>query len=741
MVQLNRAYDQGVVGLNKSGVAQSRAAFGGIAILCPGIDTAIYDLMRPATFDNDIAPELSRKVQTQPLCDQLCNLPPVCVELISGSTREPLWDHLVRTYHYLGYRKLLGHRLKYLAFIQDRPVAALSWSAPALKLTARDCFIGWSAAQRKHHLKHLASNSRFLILPWVRIPNLASHVIAQNIAKLSDDWQQHFNNQLLVLETFVDTRYFTGTCYKAANWLHIGRTQGSSKQGKGYLYHGAAKEIYLYVLEPKFRDIIGCRQRPQRRFHRPPQVQKKVEELAMLLEHCRWHPQLTADMNIDQEDMQSVAQEVVEFHKEFHDSYGRVEHHRLGLAYLSGLMSNAESKSAEPIALEFLDSKAVRSMQQFMKTYRWDHELMKSTHQGMLSPLIAQPDGMITVDPCEFPKKGKESVGVARQYCGPLGKVENCQSGVFVGYSSDKGYGLLDCRLYMPKSWFDPEQQERREANLVPEDLAFQTKQHIALELINKTVDSGLFPAKWIGADAAFGSDIEFLNALPKELHYFASIRSDTMVFTKKPKVGLPPYKGRGRRPSKVQVLPGQPTARTVSQVARAPRLAWKSVVVAEGSKGPIVAKVARIRVYLSRDGLPQDEQLWLLMRKNADGQIKYAISDAPTKIPFEELIRASTMRWPIEQCFREGKDQVGMDYYEHRSWPAWHRHMTFVFLALHFLLRLRLKYKKNTFAHSTLGTKAPGSGPSHEILDTTGGVGDHCLSSKAQSERTGFAS
>jgi len=107
----------------------------------------------------------------------------------------------------LGYQRLIGHRLKYIALIEDQPVAALSWSAPALKLAARDRFIGWSDVQRKRHLTQLAGNSRFVILPWVKVPNLASHVLSLNIAQLSKDWQQHFNHRLLVLETFVDSRY------------------------------------------------------------------------------------------------------------------------------------------------------------------------------------------------------------------------------------------------------------------------------------------------------------------------------------------------------------------------------------------------------------------------------------------------------------------------------------------------------------------------------------------------------
>jgi SRSO17 transposase len=719
MMQINRAIDRGY-GLEIYGSAGFEAVFAGADIVRPLTDTPVYS-MELSKIKYDFIPKTSTVIDTEPIAGKLNKFPSVVLGLISGSGLEPLWDRLVSNYHYLGYQNLLGHRLKYFAFIKDRPVAALSWSAPALKLAARDCFIGWSEDQRKHHLNQIASNSRFLVMPWVRIPNLASHVMALNITRLTTDWQQHFNHRLLLLETFIDSRYFKGTCYKASNWLHIGHTYGSSKHGKGYRYHGSKKEIYLYVIEPDFRRIIDCRQKPQPLFDRSPQTKSKVEELAVILEHCQWHPQLVADFGLDQDDIKTIAQELVQFHRLFHDCFGRIEHQRLGLAYISGLMSNAKAKSAEPIALEFLDKKSVRSVQMFMKNYHWDHFSMQRIHQGMLAQMISSPDGMISVDPSEFAKKGKESVGVARQYCGAAGKVENCQSGVFVGYSSNKGYGLLSCRLYMPESWFTKEQEQRRKANLVPEDLIFETKQKIALKLINEVVTTGLFPAKWIGADAAFGSDIDFLNALPKELYYFAGIRSDTQVFTKKPKIGLPAYKGHGRRPSKSRVLSGQPKAQSVSDVAKSGRIAWKPVIVAEGAKGPIVAKVARIRVYRSRDGLPVGDQQWLFLRKNTDGQIKYAISNAPKELPLADLIKASVMRWPIEQCFQEGKDQVGMDYYEHRSWPAWHRHMTYVLLALHFLLRLRLLFKKNSAADSALGTQIAGSAASPQIAQLGG--------------------
>jgi SRSO17 transposase len=725
MVDINRAIDRGIDSLDIE-ILGGKAAFCSADPLRPVNTEVLSTTMQQTKINSKTIAEYSAQIKSKPITDQLHSLPAVSVKLVSESDLEPLWDQMVSSYHYLGYQKLIGHRLKYLALIEDQPVAALSWSAPALKLAARDQYIGWSTVQRKRHLNQLASNSRFLIPPWVKIPNLASHVLSLNIAQLKNDWPQHFNKQLLVLETFVDSRYFKGTCYKAANWLHVGDTYGSAKIGKGYCYHGTAKEIYLYVLEPKFRSIIGCQQKAPSLFHRPPPTKSKVEELVMLLEHCQWHPQLVAELGLGESDVKAMAQELVEFHQQFHDHFGRIEHQRLGLAYISGLMSNCQAKSVEPIALEFLDKASVRSLQMFMKNYRWNHQAIQRAHQSMLAQMIGRPDGMITADSCEFPKKGKESVGVARQYCGPLGKVDNCQSGVFVGYSSDTGYGLLNCQLYMPESWFSKEQQQRRKTNLVPRDLVFKTKQQIAVGLIVQVIGTGDFPARWLGCDATFGTDIDFLNTLPRNLYYFADIRCDTLVFTKKPSIGLPPYKGRGRRPGKLKVLAGQPKAKRVSDIAASKRLSWKSVIVAEGAKGPIVAKVARIQVYLSRDGLPVGDRQWLFLRKNADGQIKYAISNAPKQIPFAELIKASTMRWPIEQCFQEGKGQLGMDYYEHRSWPAWHRHMIYVFLALHFLLRMRLKFKKNSFADATASSPIARRITSSEVAQLEGDNGNH---------------
>lgn len=637
-------------------------------------------------------------------CGSLQSLAPVRLERVSHSRFEPLWDVLVRQYHYLGYQRLLGHRLKYLAFLQGHPVVALSFSAPALKLAVRDRYIGWSAPQRKLYLPHLANNSRFLILPGVQVPHLASHVLARTIRRLNEDWQQYFHTSLWLLETFVDPSRFQGTSYRAANWRCLGPTRGFGKQGIHYTYHGSRKEVYVYVLEPDFRQRIGCQ--PLLPAHRPAPSQKKAEELAMILRHANWNPDLVPCMELTEEDLQEISQELIRFHQQFHQCYGRLEHHHLGLAYLSGLLSNLEAKSVEPIALAFLDDHTVRPLQQFLKVGRWHQEQMEAQHQILLSDSLSSPKGMITVDSSEFPKKGKESVGVARQYCGTTGKVDNCQSGVFLGYSSSKGYGLLTSQLYMPKEWFTPDYAQRRKNNLVPEDLTFQTKPQIALSLIQKLVEKKLFAAQWIGGDAIFGSDPDFLASLPKELYYLASIRSKTQVFLRKPKVGLPPYSGRGPRPKKLKVLRGQPQPKTVAQIAKSRKTVWNSLVLAEGAKGPIRADIACLRVFPSHEGLPQENSVWLLIRRTSDGQIKYAISNAPEDMPLGELTDASTLRWGIEQCFEDGKGYAGMGKYEHRSWPAWHRHMIFVFLGLHFLFRLRLRFKKNSSADLTPGSQ-----------------------------------
>ncbi|MFZ5769139.1 MAG: IS701 family transposase [Bacillota bacterium] len=636
-------------------------------------------------------PAVPAHIDTTPLHGGVRDLQPIKVFAVDRTPWDPVWDQLMRTHHYLGHGRLLGARVKHLVFSCDRPIAALGWRAAALKLAVRDRFIGWSQAQKRRHLLQVANNSRLLLLPWARLPHVASHVLARSMQALSAHWQAKYGQPLLLLETFVDPRHFAGTVYRATNWIYLGQTKGFGRDGPGYHYHGQPKEVYVYPLQTAFRTLIGCQQQPYVRERPRVPRQERKERKPLILHQNDWHPDLLEESGVTKEAVQQLGQKLAEFHRYFAPAFHRSEQRENGLVYLKGLLSDLQAKSAEPIALRYVGPSGVRNLQHFLGRSVWEEEQLLALYQSRLARLIAAEDGVVSVDSCEFPKKGKESVGVARQYCGRLGKVENCQSGVFVGYTSKKGYGLLDAQLYLPEPWFEPQYAPRREACQLPEDLTFQTKPRLALRLLERLRAQGLFAAGWIACDATFGNDSAFRDALAADGLYFAQVRANTPVWLEAPSVQVPVYSGRGRPPQKLRPL--EPSC-TVADVAADPQTSWQELTLAEGAKGPIVAQVARRRVVEARKGLPH-QPLWLFMRRERSGELKFAFSNAPPQTPLEEMIRVSTMRWPLEQLFQEGKGQLGMDHYETRSWPAWHRHMLYVFLAMLFLLELRCQFVK----------------------------------------------
>jgi SRSO17 transposase len=457
--------------------------------------------------------------------------------------------------------------------------------------------------------------------------------------------------------------------------------------------------VFLYPLDKDFRKKIGCDFEIL-----PPLNQKYLSSMnqseprggnKMILRHPGWNPEVLPPLDLKEEDIDKIAEEFAQFHQLFEGAFYRVEQIGLSQCYLQGLMSPLTRKSMEPIALNLMDTHRVRSLQHFVSSGVWYLDDLAQRHKEETAVTVGDPLGIFNVDASDFPKKGKESVGVARQYCGRLGKIENCQSGVFLGYSSPKGYVLLDRRLYLPEIWFSEDYAERWKKCKIPDDIVFKTKPRLAAEMINDIHNSGLFPASWITCDAAFGNNPDFLDNLPEDLFYLAEVPCDTHVWQSQPLTWVPPYRGKGRRPTKSKLKDGEPGSVHVSKIAQDPNLDWKEVTLDEGAKGPIIAKIARMRVIESRDGLPGKER-WLFLRYCPDSkETKYFLSNAPEDTAFEEMARVCILRWPIEQCFKEGKSEIGMDQYEHRSWPAWHRHMTFVFLAQLFLLRLRHTFKK----------------------------------------------
>jgi Druantia protein DruA len=193
------------------------------------------------------------KIDQTPLSAKLSELAPVRLKSVRHTGLEPLYNSLVHQYHYLGYRQIVGNHLKYIAFINDRPVACLGWGSAAWSVKSRDVFIGWDKKTKEQLLHFVANNSRFLVLPWVNVKCLASKVLALNIKSISDDWMTVYHHPLYLLETFVEQSRFKGTCYKAANWIRVGQTKGIAKSGHDHMAHGNIKDVLVYPLGKGFR--------------------------------------------------------------------------------------------------------------------------------------------------------------------------------------------------------------------------------------------------------------------------------------------------------------------------------------------------------------------------------------------------------------------------------------------------------------------------------------------------------
>src|SRR5882762_625487 len=204
---------------------------------------------------NRARPEPAR-IDTTPLEGGLRNLQPLEFELVRRTEKEPLWNSLLEEHHYLGYEQPVGEHLKYLVLGQGRPVACLAWSSAPRHLGSRDRYIGWSAEERRRNVRFLAYNTRFLILPWVKVEHLASHILGRMASRISADWQRIYWYPIYFLETFVDPERFRGTCYRAANCVVLGKTTGRGKQSNSYVPNRSIKEVLGYPLAKQFRELL-----------------------------------------------------------------------------------------------------------------------------------------------------------------------------------------------------------------------------------------------------------------------------------------------------------------------------------------------------------------------------------------------------------------------------------------------------------------------------------------------------
>ena len=406
-------------------------------------------------------------------------------------------------------------------------------------------------------------------------------------------------------------------------------------------------------------------------------------------------------MDLAIHDIEHLVEELRAYHAIYSPLFQRREQREAAHTYLQGLLAPLPRKSIEPmvLAVEGVAPKAVRAMQSFISEGMWHDEQLLHQHWQEVETALGADDGVLMVDGSDFPKQGVHSVGVKRQYCGELGKRANCQAGVFVGYVSPQGYTLLDRRLYLPVEWLtDDTYAERRRQCGIPAEITFKTKPALAQEMLAAVVTTQRLRCRWVVADEAFGDNPSFLEGVAElGLWYFAEVPHTTRVWAERPATHIPPWRGRGRRPQRERLVEGAPEARTVLEVAAAlPAEAWTHQTIKAGSQGPMVAEFAAMRVVAVRDALPGPD-VWLVLRRHLEtGELKTYLSNAPVDTALETHVRMSGMRWPIETCFEDGKQLLGMGDYEVRSWTGWQHHMTLVILAHFFVVRMSLRLKKS---------------------------------------------
>jgi SRSO17 transposase len=430
---------------------------------------------------------------------------------------------------------------------------------------------------------------------------------------------------------------------------------------------------------------------------------------------------------LSRQDIASSADELLAFQKRFQDLFARQEQREWFQFFLCGQLSNLERKTVEAMVLALLgtDECVIRTAQHFLGEAPWETAPFLERVQTLVSDWLGEPDGVVILDGSGFPKQGAHSVGVAPQYCGHVGKVANCQEGVFALYASRHGHAFLDKRLYLPKSWFTAEYQQRWKACGVPDSVTFRTEPELGLEMVTQLVQRAVVPFRWVTCDERYAEIPAFLDgiaALGK--WYLAEVAVDTRAWLHTPPVE-PPGQGLLGAPRKhPRVRRTAPRAYEMRELVwQIPRAHWQRRMIKEGGKGPMVAEFACLRVTPVRDELP-GERCWAIFRRTLGPQseVKFFLSNAPRTCPLHEFVRVSGLRWPVETGLEESKGEVGMDHYETRTWLGWHHQMTLAILEHLFLVRLQLvlqkkssvDYRSGPSTHCPRHRRRPGTATRH---------------------------
>jgi SRSO17 transposase len=359
--------------------------------------------------------------------------------------------------------------------------------------------------------------------------------------------------------------------------------------------------------------------------------------------------------------------------------------------YLEALLSGAQRKNGWQLAEQIGDARPWRT-QRVLSHVQWDADAARDLCRDYVIEHLGSPNGVLIIDETGFLKKGTHSAGVARQYSGTAGRIENCQIGVFLAYASGKGHALIDRALYLPEAWCAD--AARRDEVAIPEETVFATKPVLARQMIERALDAGV-PCAWVLGDEVYGSDHKLRAALERrEQAYVLTVRRNEQVWAVRDK------------------KTGWYTAAELAQAC--PASAWQCHSAGAGTKGERLYDWARVP--FARRGPPQAQapwQHWLLIRRHRQDpdNVAYYVVFGPANTSLATLARVAGMRWTVEECFEVAKQAVGLDDYEVRSWQGWYRHITLGMLALAFLVAMRVK----------LNASPPPSGnhaPSRPLVD-----------------------
>jgi SRSO17 transposase len=374
--------------------------------------------------------------------------------------------------------------------------------------------------------------------------------------------------------------------------------------------------------------------------------------------------------------LKGVLPRLVDFLEPFVESLLSAEQRTNAQHYVEGLLSDLQSKDIESIA--YLHDRERQGLQKFIGQADWDHRPLIHELARQVGQQLGQADGVLVFDPSAFAKHGTFSVGVARQWCGRLGKVENCQVGVYLGYASAKEHALVDFRLYLPKEWT----QDRKRLNKagVPKGVRFATRHELALSMLDEL--GGSLPHAWVAGDDEMGRSSSFRQQLRQRGEsYLLAVPSNTLV--RDLAAADPPYSGQGRRRR-------TPFVRAADWCGALAEEAWQTVEVRDGDKGPLVVQAVWTLVQAKSEGKVSDvaESLVVFRLQQSDGTFKhdYLLSDAIPSNPLEEFARVYKAEHRVEDGLKRAKSEAGLADYQVRTWEGWHHHQCLSLLATWFL-------------------------------------------------------